>query len=284
MKYRNNFQRFSGCRMLLMILLLLAWLSLTGEAAIPPKLSYQGYLTDNNGDPITGTVSMIFSLYDVETDGTPLWTKTQNSVSVSDGIFTIFFRIETLVALDVEPAYWLEITVNGEQLPSRQLLKTDTLTGLSCSPDQVANWNGSTWECQKHVRFITEDIGRESRVTDVENGLMWQRTPDNSYVRWPEAKATCENLTFAGFSDWRLPTVDDFRKLTGGTCTLHCHDWRLPPGNPFLIVQLWYWTSSDSSDPLDPALLDGVWQVYFQDSVMLTSPQSISHYVWCVRG
>jgi len=51
-------------------------------------INYQGTLDDDMGDPIDGVVSVTFSIYDVDTGGTPLWTETQ-SVTLSEGIFNV---------------------------------------------------------------------------------------------------------------------------------------------------------------------------------------------------
>ena len=54
---------------------------------IPQLMNYQGRLTEN-GNPITGSVTVTFSIYDVPTGEAPLWTETQN-VNVTDGIFNL---------------------------------------------------------------------------------------------------------------------------------------------------------------------------------------------------
>jgi len=56
--------------------------------AVPPLISYQGQLNDQNGVPVNGTVSFIFSIYDVESGGTALWSEAQ-TVPVSNGIFNV---------------------------------------------------------------------------------------------------------------------------------------------------------------------------------------------------
>lgn len=56
--------------------------------AIPNLISYQGVLNDDQGAPISSTVSMTFNMYDVLTGGSPLWNETQ-SVQVSNGLFNV---------------------------------------------------------------------------------------------------------------------------------------------------------------------------------------------------
>lgn len=52
------------------------------------KLNHQGILTDSGGNPVTGNVSIRFTLHDSATDPTELWAETQ-SVDVVDGLFSV---------------------------------------------------------------------------------------------------------------------------------------------------------------------------------------------------
>ncbi|MGA1871873.1 MAG: tail fiber domain-containing protein [bacterium] len=56
--------------------------------AVPPFINYEGKLTDLAGSPMNGTYEMIFYLYDMETNGTALWSE-QQSITIADGIFNV---------------------------------------------------------------------------------------------------------------------------------------------------------------------------------------------------
>ena len=56
-------------------------------AGVPQMINYQGQLTDDQGDPVTATVTMDFTIYDDSTGGNPLWSETQASVAVKGGLF-----------------------------------------------------------------------------------------------------------------------------------------------------------------------------------------------------
>jgi hypothetical protein len=91
-----------------------------GAAEVGSNITYQGQLTDAGGNPLSGSYTMRFELYDVLNGGTRLWEQLVNSVPVQEGIFT--------VQLHVDPAHfdgralWLAITVNGQLLSPRQEL------------------------------------------------------------------------------------------------------------------------------------------------------------------
>lgn len=67
-----------------------AWAAPATQSTTPQVISYQGTLTDDAGQPITGNVDLTFRLYDQPTDGTALWTEAHietNTVPVQDGLF-----------------------------------------------------------------------------------------------------------------------------------------------------------------------------------------------------
>jgi len=92
--------------------------------AMPRTLSYQGRLTDDQGQPITNTFSMTFTIYDAESDGESKWSETHPSVSVVNGLFSVVLG-EGTPAVPVydtvfsNPDRWLEIIADGETVIPR---------------------------------------------------------------------------------------------------------------------------------------------------------------------
>ena len=107
---------------LLLMLLTLAMVSGCG-AVLLNQISYQGYLTDGGGNPVTGNRAMTFRLYTTSSGGSAVWTESHGSVPVSNGLFTVALgSVTPLDEANFHQPLYLEVVVAGETLPGRQAL------------------------------------------------------------------------------------------------------------------------------------------------------------------
>ena len=54
----------------------------------------------------------------------------------------------------------------------------------------------------------------DGTVTDSSTGLMWQQsTSHTNLLPWTAALSYCEDLTLAGYTDWRLPNMKELRTI-----------------------------------------------------------------------
>jgi hypothetical protein len=89
---------------------------------VTSQISYQGRLADAHGNPMNGTVNMVFQLWNAASGGQLMGAGdiVKNNVGVTNGLFT--------VQLDVPhdafngQGLWLQIRVNGQTLSPRQAL------------------------------------------------------------------------------------------------------------------------------------------------------------------
>jgi len=91
----------------------LIFLPCIGHTAIPQKINYQGYLTNTAGVPVNETVQMRFSIYDVSSGGSALWTETQN-IPVINGIYNVALGDVTPIPLPFDVQYYLAIKVGSD--------------------------------------------------------------------------------------------------------------------------------------------------------------------------
>lgn len=111
-----------------LVLLFLVAVVSSADVQIPKRMNYQGLLTDALGNPITGTRTLIFSIYAVPTGGSALWTETHANVSILNGIFNVVLGNSASgpvqIDLPFRKAYWLGMQVQGDpsEMTPRHLL------------------------------------------------------------------------------------------------------------------------------------------------------------------
>jgi hypothetical protein len=136
------------------------------SAPIPALINYQGYLTDSSGTPINAILGITFAIYD--SGGTQLWTETQPSVSVSNGLFNVLLGSVNPInvgSLGGESYLGVQVGADAEMTPRQRLVSVayalraamannaDTLDGQEAAafapvahthPDVYVNTSGDT--------------------------------------------------------------------------------------------------------------------------------------------
>ena len=120
-------------------------------------------------------------------------------------------------------------------------------------------------------QFETEKIGEDEIVKDSVTGLMWQKTYKNSVKKFADALSTCENLEYAGFSDWRLPNKNELASIA--------NYGKYRPASDFPGMPNWTFRTSTS----DAKNAKSAWYVIFSESIVNPYAKTNSDYVRCVR-
>lgn len=138
-----------------------------GFGQIPPLINYQGMLTDASGNPINGTVSVVFRIYDVATGGTALWEETQG-VSVLNGLFNVLLGSVNPIPLDLfsgsERYLGLTVGSDAEMVPRKRLVSV----GYSFRAEDADHFGGkevSDFVQAGQANSITTDMIRDNAVT-----------------------------------------------------------------------------------------------------------------------
>jgi len=105
-------------------------------------------------------------------------------------------------------------------------------------------------EQQERARVARENANRV--WTDPVTGLMWTGRDNGYALRWQPAVEYCRSLQLGGFTDWRLPRIDELKKIyepnAQAVCGLEGHMVCQIKGGIRLTSGV-VWSSSDGDEP-----------------------------------
>jgi len=107
--------------------------------------------------------------------------------------------------------------------------------------------------------YENKSINGDSVVTDHATGLMWHQSGSEKDMVWNEAKQWVKDLNnrgYAGYSDWRLPTVEEAVSLLESSKKAGA----LYIDGVFDVTQCGIWTDDENDTA---SYLDSVWSVRF---------------------
>ena len=132
-----------------------------------------------------------------------------------------------------------------EATPDAEVIGKNEFKVQACVNTNCGQWSESLdfdFTTMNVPRFTDNDDGT---VTDSKTNLMWFKDASvlNGYI-YLEAVKACTMYpiwSFAGYKDWRLPSMPELMSLIDKSQT----DPALPPGNPFVNVQERYWSTKE---------------------------------------
>lgn len=65
-------------------------------------------------------------------------------------------------------------------------------------------------------RFV---VSEDNTVLDSKTGLMWATKDNEVDTNWDAAKSYCENYSAGGYTNWRLPTLEELATIYDQTST-----------------------------------------------------------------
>ncbi len=160
---------------------------------MPEIITVEGKLTNSTDQNQNGTFNITFRLYDVATDGIPLWIETHEEVHVEDGIFSQRLGNETALTLDWNTQYYLELMMEGDQnmTPRINLSSTpyansaDRAFNLSCTDciDETQIDTADEFVIEGILNMTSADISMHSnRVINLSDPVAPQDAATMAYV------------------------------------------------------------------------------------------------------
>jgi hypothetical protein len=150
-------------------------------APAPTIVNYQGFLTDSGGNPISGTATLQFSIWDASSAGNQVWNETHNNVAVAGGFFSVFLGSQgTPLTPSVfsSDSRYLEVTYNGTTFARQRfasvpyaLVASEAISATYATTATYVLNGGSGGVEWSHVVVVAKSGGDYTTVTDAMNAI-----------------------------------------------------------------------------------------------------------------
>ena len=154
-------------------------------------------------------------------------------------------------------------------------------SSITCPTSSTADFYGSDAHYAKAgycypQSFTVKTVSGKNIVVDNNTGLEWQQTISEDKFIWKDALSYCENLSYAGRDDWRVPSPQELLTIVDNSTYAPAIDKAYFSNTP----SQHFWSSYTYISNTDNA-----WYVKFNyGSVGNYSPKTNEYYVRCVRG
>ena len=139
--------------------------------------------------------------------------------------------------------------------------------------DEVLRRIGSA-RAQEREKAAETKSPQDLMWTDPSTGLMWTKEDNGIGVSWDQAKKYCSDMRVRGFSDWRLPTIDELSAIYDPTQNVD--GYHIKGGIRLGLCCTW-----SSSTGLDSGQ---VWLLHFIGGGRVSGRRDYPFRVLCVRG
>jgi hypothetical protein len=152
---------------------------------------------------------------------TELFSLMNHNAANPAALNTTYFPVPTPTTTAAE--YWWTSDIYGND--ATKVWCANSGGGLGPKPKNETTSAGGNFRYHaRYVRGARPGNGHnylnnlDGTITDLDTGLMWAQAPGPA-MNWTGALAYAENLSLAGYTDWRLPNIKELQSLTDYTLT-----------------------------------------------------------------
>jgi hypothetical protein len=153
---------------------------------IPKRINYQGRLVDSvTGEPLAGSHSMEFRIYDAAIGGSLLWSEDQPVSADSAGVVSVIVGMSSPIDISFDGSCWLEVVVDDEALsPRRELVSVPyAFRALNCdhaaSSDSLGGYQSDSYSLDGHIHddqyFTESELNDAGTLNDPSNPVDWSK-------------------------------------------------------------------------------------------------------------
>lgn len=168
------------------------------------------------------------------------WTSTIGDSTLNTAWdISMYYGVTLLTGVSSDARYGV-LPVRGT---STSIAKTGQTPTSPYNPAPVgSDGNLQMGESWPSPRFVTGTEIESNCITDNLTGLMWKKNLNYNTYKWYEALDYANNLNLCGYSDWRIPNINEFRSLINYGISSQV-SWLSSQGFSGLTDDL-YWTST----------------------------------------
>lgn len=129
--------------------------------------------------------------------------------------------------------------------------------------------------CNLYAQILRD--ASTNTILDTSTFIMWQddNNVSSNTQNWEQAILYCENLTLAGYEDWKLPNINELSTILDLTTF---NPAIISDFNSYLSNSTLYWSSTTYKYDTRNS-----WIIYFLTGEIITSSKSSNNYVRCMR-
>lgn len=170
----------------------------------PSGISYQGYLTDKDGKPLQGAVTLTFRLYPGESNAPVLWDELHENVPVNGGLFNVMLGSKNAIPASVwsNPEVFLGIDAGeGDMYPRQRVGRVP----YALYADHAANVDHATTADRAYGLSAPDGTPNDAATVDSEGVVVL--APDTKVVVGSGEGVLDTKLKVWGDMSWQGTTM-----------------------------------------------------------------------------
>lgn len=170
------------------------------------------------------TIKELYSLIDF--NGMTGMTEATSIPYINTDYFTFSYGDTSAGERMIDAQYW-----SSTEYVSTTMDNQHTIFGVNFADGRIKGYGTKNSQMKQFVRYVRGATGYgvndfvdhgDGTITDNFTGLMWMQVDSGTHgagtrgdgsMIWQDALAWCEGLTYAGYTDWRLPDAKELQSI-----------------------------------------------------------------------